>query len=49
MRLDELIKDLEPVIIIKFKNYLIENVGEICRAKNSNSKIIFYHRKKYRL
>lgn len=45
MRLDELIKDLDPVTIIEFKNYLIENIGEICKTKNSNSKIIFNHRK----
>lgn len=44
MKLEELIKDLDPVTIIEFKNYLIEHLGEICKSKSSNSKIIFNHR-----
>lgn len=44
MKLDELIKDLDPVTIIEFKNYLIGNIGTICKTKNSNSKIICNHR-----
>lgn len=44
MKIEDLIKDLDPVTIIEFKNYLIENLGEICKIKNSNSKIISNHR-----
>lgn len=44
MKLDDLIKGLDPVTIIEFKNYLIENIGELCKTKNSNSKIICNHR-----
>ena len=44
MKIEELIKDLDPVSIIEFKNYLIENLSELCRTKNSNSKIISNHR-----
>lgn len=40
MNIEKLIKDLDPVIIIEFKNYLIENLSRLCSAKNSNSKII---------
>lgn len=40
MNIEELIKDLDPVTIIEFKNYLIENLSELCSTKNSNSKII---------
>lgn len=46
MKIDELIKDLDPVTIIEFKNYLKENIGELCKVKNSNSKIIYNHRDK---
>lgn len=46
MKIDELIKDLDPVTIIEFKNYLIEKIGELCKVKNSNSKIICNHRDK---
>jgi len=44
MNIREFIKDLDPVTIIEFKNYVIENLGEICKTKNSNSKVISNHR-----
>ena len=44
MNITELIKDLDPVSIIEFKNYLLENLTELCSEKNSNSKIIASHR-----
>lgn len=44
MKIEELIKDLDPVSIIEFKNYLVENLSELCKTKNSNSKIISNHR-----
>ena len=40
MNIEELIKDLDPVTIIEFKNYLTENLSKLCSMKNSNSKII---------
>lgn len=40
MSIEELIKDLDPVTIIEFKNYLTENLSKLCSMKNSNSKII---------
>ena len=40
MNIEELLKDLDPVTIIEFKNYLVENLSKLCSAKNSNSKII---------
>ena len=40
MKIEELIKDLDPVTIIEFKNYVAENLGKLCKIKNSNSKII---------
>lgn len=46
MNIEELIKDLDPVTIIEFKNYLIENLVWICSTKNSNSKIISNHKDK---
>lgn len=30
MRIGELIKDLDPVFIIEFKNYLLENLTQLC-------------------
>lgn len=45
MNIEELIKDLDPVSIIEFKNYLLENLPNLCCEKNSNSKIISSHRK----
>ena len=44
MNIKELIKDLDPVSIIEFKNYLLENLSNLCCEKNSNSKIISSHR-----
>ena len=44
MKIEELIKDLDPVTIIEFKNYVVENLGEICKTKNSNAKVISNHR-----
>lgn len=40
MNIEELLKELDPVTIIEFKNYLTENLSELCSKKNSNSKII---------
>ena len=40
MNIKELIKDLDPVTIIEFKDYLNENIKELCSTKNSNSKVI---------
>lgn len=40
MNIEELIKDLDPVTIIEFKNYIAENLSKLCSTKNSNSKII---------
>ena len=40
MNIEELLKDLDPVTIIEFKNYLTENLSKFCSTKNSNSKII---------
>ena len=44
MKIEELVKDLDPVSIIEFKNYLLENLSELCCRKNSNSKVISSHR-----
>ena len=41
MKIEELIKDLDLVSIVEFKNYLTENLSELCKTKNSNSKIIY--------
>lgn len=46
MKIEELIKNLDPVSIIEFKNYLLENLTELCCKKNSNSKVISSHRQK---
>ena len=40
MKIEELIKDLDPVTIIEFKNYIIEHLSDLCSMKNSNSKVI---------
>lgn len=40
MNIKELLNDLDPVTIIEFKNYLSENLTELCSTKNSNSKVI---------
>ena len=44
MKIEELVKDLDPVSIIEFKNYLLDNLTELCCKKNSNSKVISSHR-----
>lgn len=44
MKIEEIIKDLDQVTIIEFKNYLQENITKLCTTKNSNSKIISNHR-----
>ena len=46
MKIEELIKDLDLVSIIEFKNYLLENLASLCCKKNSNSKVISSHRNK---
>ncbi len=40
MNIEELIKILDPVSIIEFKNYILENLSDLCSTKNSNSKVI---------
>ena len=45
MKIEKLIKDLDPITIIEFKNYIVENLGEICKTKNSNSKVISNHKR----
>ena len=44
MNIKELVDDLDPVTIIEFKNYIVENLIKFCSNKNSNSKIISSHR-----
>ncbi len=46
MKIEELIKDLDPVTIIEFKNYIIEHLSDLCSTKNSNSKVISKYRNK---
>ena len=46
MNIEDLVKDLDPVTIIEFKNYLIENLVGVCSTKDSNSKIISNHKNK---
>lgn len=40
MNIEELIKSLDPVSIIEFKNYISEHLSELCSTKNSNSKVV---------
>lgn len=40
MKIEEIVKDLDPVTIIEFKNYLNEHIKDLCSTKNSNSKVI---------
>lgn len=40
MNIEELIKNLDPVSIIEFKNYISEHLSELCSTKNSNSKVV---------
>ena len=44
MKIEEFLKDLDPVTIIEFKNYLSEHLINICSSKDSNSKIVSTHR-----
>lgn len=46
MNIKELLKDLEPITIIEFKNYLVENLSNLCSKKNSNSKVILNFKNK---
>ena len=46
MKIEEFLKELDPVTIIEFKNYLLENLSNLCSTKNSNSKIISKFRNK---
>ena len=45
MKIEELIKDLDPASIIEFKNYLLEHLTELCCKKDSNFIVISSHRK----
>lgn len=38
MNIKELIKDLDPVSIIEFKNYLLENLTKLCSEKTQTLK-----------
>lgn len=40
MKIEDLIKDLDPVTIIEFKNYISEHLSDLCSKKDSNSKVI---------
>ena len=40
MNVNEIIKDLDAVQLIELKNYIINELLDICETKNSNSKII---------
>lgn len=40
MKIEELIRDLDPITIIEFKNYIQEHLSDLCSTKNSNSKVI---------
>lgn len=40
MNIEELVNDLDPITLLRFKEYLINNLTELCSKKNSNSKII---------
>ncbi len=46
MRIEELIKDLDLVTIIEFKNYIIDHLSDFCSTKNFNSKVIFKFKNK---
>ncbi len=38
MKIEELIKDLDSVTLIEFKNYLFEHLIEYCSTKNQTQK-----------
>lgn len=44
MKIEELIKDLDYVSIIEFRNYLLRNLTKLCCKKNSNFKVISSHK-----
>ena len=44
MKIEELIKDLDYVSIIEFRNYLLINLTQLCCKKNSNFKVISSHK-----
>jgi len=46
MKIEDLVKDLDSVTIIEFKNYILEHLSELCPTKNSNSKVISKFRNK---
>lgn len=46
MKIEELFKDLDPVTIIEFKNYVIEILGNFWK-KNRNSKFLYIDNYKY--
>lgn len=33
MKIEEIVKDLDPVTIIEFKNYLNEHIKDLCSTK----------------
>lgn len=41
MKIEELIKDLDAVTLIEFKEYLTKNITSLCCSKDANAKIIF--------
>ena len=45
MNTKEVIKELDHVTLIEFKNYLIEHLIEDCLERNSNSKVISSYKK----
>ena len=48
MNIEDLLKDLDPITIIEFKNYLNDNLSKLCSSKNSNSKVISKFKNKKR-
>jgi len=40
MKIEKLIKDFDPITLIEFKNYLIDNLSDYCSQKNSNASIL---------
>ena len=42
MNVNEIIKDLDAVQLIELKNYITNELLDICETKDSNSKIIGY-------
>ena len=46
MKIEELIKDLYPVTIIEFKNYIIEHLSDLCSVKNADVNYIKMEKRK---